>query len=430
MDSAKKIQSAFTNGSIANEGQTLYKDYFDKQMNILNTMQNNSQNVFSATENNPQEFFKNWFNQQAAYAKQMADFNQSIHSSVSNFGKPATDYINNFNQANSTFTNIYNSWLNTLNTSFDSMSKNMGNGFNKDIFTNLMQGNQMFAQAQSFFQPMIDAMQKGQFNAETFKNYFSAEQYNQMSKQMFGSFYNEASIREAYDMSIKKIQEFFATQTNMSKEYYTQMQNITSNFPQLFNSNAPQSLKDFYSQIQNVFGKTFEPLMKVVNPGKEKENVEAMIAMMDRMAEYTVKQAELQMHLQTTTKKSIEKIAQDFSAKYSNLQNASQLPSPQEMYSEWVKVNEELFTELFASDEFSKVKGEALNLGMDVKKHFEKQFETTFSNTPIVFKSEMEELQKTIYDLKKQVKELQSKLSISTTAEIFEEEKTSKTRKK
>jgi len=149
------------------------------------------------------------------------------------------------------------------------------------------------------------------------------------------------------------------------------------------------------------------------------------------MADYSIKQAELQSYLQTTAKKGVEKIAQQYSEKYGNVQALANMPSPQEMYSEWIKVNEQLFSDLFASEEFSKVKGEALNLSMDVKKHFEKQFEGTFENLPIVFKSEIEELHKTIYDLKKQVKDLQSKLTIGgVPAADSEDEKGVKARKK
>jgi len=433
MDSAKKMQSAFTSGSIATEGQALYKEYFDKQMGVFNNLQQNSNSMFTsaAADNNPQEFFKNWFNQQAGYAKQMADFNQSIQNSFANFGKPAQDYMSNFGQANTAFTNIYNAWINTLNASYDSMSKNFSNTFNKDMFANYMQGNQMYAKMQEFFQPMITAMQKGQFNADQFKDYFNAEYYNSLSKQMFGGFYNEASVKEAFDNGIKKLHEFFVTQNNLGKEYMSQMQSVASNFPQMFNGHMNTNMKEFYNQIQNVFGKTFEPLMKMTNPGKEKETAEAWIALMDRIAEYSVKQAELQMFLQTTTKAGVEKIMQDYASKYSTADAMKNLPSPQEMYSEWVKVNEQLFTELFASEEFSKVKGEALNLSMDVKRQFEKQFESTFSNLPVVFKSEVEELQKTVYDLKKQIKELENKLALQTAgADLFEDEKSGKGRKK
>ena len=433
MDSAKKMQSAFTSGNIANEGQSLYKEYFDKQMGILTNMQKSSANMFGTNENNPQEFFKNWFNQQASYAKQMADFNQSINNSYQNFGKPAQDYMANFGQSNTVFTNMYNSWLNTLNTTYDTLSKNMNGSFNKDIFSNFMQANQMYAKMQEFFQPMANMMQKGQFNMDAFKNQFSADAYTNLTKQMFGNFYNDASMKDVYDNAIKQLQSFFADQNNLGKEYYAQIQNMTKEFPQLFGNNtAVSSMKDFYGQFHNVFGKTFEPLMKIVNAGKEKENAEAIISLMDRMAEYSIKQAELQGFLQETAKKGMEKIAQQYSEKYGNPQALTQMPSPQDMYSEWVKVNEQLFTELFASEEFSKVKGETLNLSMDVKKHFEKQFESTFANLPVVFKSEVEDLQKTVYDLKKQVKELQTKLAMQNAAgvELFEEDKKTKSHKK
>src|SRR5687767_2841660 len=100
MDSAKKMQTAFASGNISSEGQQLYKDYFDKQMGILNNMQQSTAGMFGQNSSNPQEFFKNWFNQQAGYAKQMADFTQSIQSSFGNFGKPAQDYMAGFGQSN------------------------------------------------------------------------------------------------------------------------------------------------------------------------------------------------------------------------------------------------------------------------------------------------------------------------------------------
>jgi len=188
MESAKKMQSAFSNGNITSEGQSLYKEYFDKQMNIFTNLQQNSATIFNGNEGantNPQDFFRNWFNQQASYAKQMADFNQSIQTSFANFGKPANDYMAAFGQSNNAFTNIYNSWMNTLNTSYDQMSRSMNGTFNKDVFQNFMQANQVYGRLQEFFQPMINAMQKGQFNAETFKNYFTADNYNNLAKQMF-----------------------------------------------------------------------------------------------------------------------------------------------------------------------------------------------------------------------------------------------------
>lgn len=428
MDSAKKFQAAFTNGNAMQEGQNIYKEWLDKQTNILNSMKDSNSNLFNANSANPQEFFKNWLNQQATYAKQMADFNQSIFNSYNSFGKPAQEYMNNYNQMNNAFTNIHNSWMNTLNSSFDTMSKNMNGTFNKDIFNNFVQGNQLYAKMQEFFQPMADAIQKGQFNYEAFKNYFNAEHYSKLSNQIFGNLYNGAPIKEVYDNAIKQVQNFFVNQNNLGKEYYAQMSNISNQYPQLFTGNYDK-VRELYSQVNNVFGKTFEPLLKMVNPGKEKENIENTILLMDKLAEYSIKQAELQSFLQNTTQKSMEKVAKQFTEKMQDPANLQKLPGAQDIYNEWIKINEELFSQLFASEEFSKVKAETLSIGADVKKQFENQFVHMFEAYPLVFKNDLEELHQTIYDLKKQVKELQTKLAISNS-DLSDEEKTAKNRKK
>ena len=57
---------------------------------------------------------------------------------------------------------------------------------------------------------------------------------------------------------------------------------------------------------------------------------------MDRVAEFSIKQAELHAFLQNTTKKSVEKIAEQYSEKYGNVASMTTVPSAQEMYSEWV----------------------------------------------------------------------------------------------
>jgi len=151
------------------------------------------------------------------------------------------------------------------------------------------------------------------------------------------------------------------------------------------------------------------------------------------VTEFSIKQSELQSYLYKTMQTSMEALAKETQDKYKDAQAGSfTMPTANELYTEWVKTNEKMFAELFATDEFSKVKAEALNLSMDVKKHFEKQFENVFEQYPITFKSEMEEVYKTMHDLKKTVKDLQTKLAMQNAAavELFEEDKAAKAKKK
>lgn len=427
IDSAKKFQSAFTNGNVIEDSQSIYKDMMEKQAAMFSEMNANpfGINLFMNNNSKPEEFLKNWYNQQMTSMKQMTDFNQSIYNSMVNYGKNANDYNNSFATMNNAWTNIYNSWMNTINTSYDAFSQNIKNPFNADMFKNMFEGGQIYMKVQEIFQPMMSAIKNSDFSVDTWKNIYSQENYKKMTEQVFGSFFYNASLKEVFDNATKQMQNFFVTQNGLGKEYYEQMKNMSTQFPELFSGDA-EHMKDLYSKMNNVFAKTFEPLLKLANPGKEKENVEATIALLDKVTEYSIKQSELQAQLYKTMQASMESLVKETQDKYKDLQAGNfTMPTATELYNEWVKTNEKMYSELFATDEFSKVKAEALNLSMEVKKHFQHQFENVFEQYPVVFKSEMEEIYKTMHDLKKTVKDVQTKLAMQNAAsvELFDEEK-------
>jgi hypothetical protein len=422
VDSTKKIQSALMGGNIASEGQNIYKEWMEKQMSAFSGIQAN----FSKMDTNkPEEFFKNWYNQQLAEVKKMTDFNQSLYSSVANFGKSPADYMANYGQANQAWTKIYNTWMGTLNSTYDTFSKNIPSSLNKDAFKNIFEGNKVYLKLQEFWQPAFAAFQNGNFSADNFKKFMQPDAYKEITQQLFQSMSGQATLKDVFEASIKNIQEFFVNQNNLSKEYAETFQNISAEYPQLVSGDFAK-LTDMFKNAQNVFSKSFEPVLKLAQPGKEKEAVEANLALLDKISEYAVKQAQLQQHMYSTTQKAIEESAKHTFEKIKP--ETLQQQSFTEFYNEWLKTNETLFTELFASDEYSKLKGEILSISMDVKKQFEKQYESVFSMYPIVFKSETEELAKTVYELKKQVKALETRLAAqgAATLSFDDEEKTSK----
>ncbi len=434
VETTQKFQKAFTGGSIALDGQNIYKEWHEKQSDLMNGLTSGSvvNNVATPnfTANKPEEFFKNWYTQQMDAIKKMTDFNQSIYNSFANFGKSSNDYVNNFTNMNSTWTGIYNNWMNTLNSSYETLMKTMPNTFNQDTFKNMFETNKMYLKLQEFYQPLYKSFQSGTFTPENLTSYYNLETYKNLTEQMFGSYYNNANLKEVFDSSIKNIHSFFTSNNNLSKEYYEQIQSISNNFPNLISGDFAK-LSSLYNDVNNVFGKTFEPLMKLVTPGKEKETVEANIQLLDKIAEYSVRQSELQYHFYTTTQKAFETTAKNAYEKFTNTPNATETLTFNDFYNEWLKTNETLYTDLFSSDEFSKIKGDVLSLGMDVKKHFEKQFENVFNIYPVVFRSEVDELVKTIHDLKKQVKNLEVRLAATGAAsvELEDEDKTLRKRK-
>jgi len=417
VDSTKKIQSAIVAGNMANEGQNIYKEWMEKQMSSFSGIQAN----FSKMDTNkPEEFFKNWYNQQLTEVKKMTDFNQSLYSSVANFGKSPADYMANYGQTNQAWTKIYNTWMGTLNSTYDTFSKNIPSSLNKDAFRNIFEGNKIQLKLQEFWQPAFAAFKNGNLTADGFKKFMQPDAYKDITQQLFQSMSGQATLKDVFETSIKNMQEFFVNQNGLTKEYAETFKNISAEYPQLISGDFAK-LTDMFKNSQNVFAKSFEPILKLATPGKEKESVEANIALLDKISEYAVKQAQLQQHMYSTTQKAIEESAKHTFEKIKP--ETLQQESFTEFYNEWLKTNETLFTELFASDEYSKLKGEILSISMDVKKQFEKQYESVFSMYPIVFKSETEELSKTVYELKKQVKALETRLAAKgAAAHSFDDE--------
>ncbi len=424
MDTTKKFQDALTGGRIQSEGQSIYTEWIEKQMNIFGGVQSNYNNVANREAfSKPEEFFKKWYEQQTGYVKQFTDFNQSIYSSFVNYGRPANDYINNFTSMNNAWTNIYNTWMHALNTSFSTLMKNIPDANNQDVFKKFFEGSKVYSQLQDSWSSVFKSWQNHDFSADTLKQIYSADNYKKITEQMFSQYFTTGNVNEVFEAGIKNIQNFFMNQNNLSKEYIHAFQNISKEFPQLVSGDFAK-LSDMYSKVSNVFGKSFSPVLNLVTPGKEKENVEATIALMDRVAEYTVKQAQFQYHFYVTGQKAIEKVAKESAEKLQA--GATEAKSFNEFYNEWVKVNEEAFTQLYSSEEFSKLKSELLAISTDVKHSFEKQFESQFNVYPVVFRSEVEELHKTIYDLKKQVKALETKLSAGSVETEEDEKKPAK----
>ncbi len=427
VDSTKKFQTAFSSGNITTEGQSIYKEWLDKQTSFLNGIQANFSQQPGAV--NPEDFFKNWYTQQMDQVKKMTDFNQSLQSSFSNFGKNPADYAANFGSSNQAWTNIYNNWMNTLNSTYDTFSKSMPKGVNQDTFKNFYEGSQVYLKLQEFWQPAFSAFKNGSFNADSLKKFYQPDAYKQITEQLFHNQFSNVNMKEVFDASIKNIHEFFSKNNNLSKEYSEAFKNMTNEYPQLMSGDFGK-LSELYKNANNVFSKTFEPVLKLAGAGKEKIAIEENIALLDKISEFSVKQAQLQYHLYATTQKAVETSAKKSFEKFTP--ETAQKEGFNEFYNEWVKTNETLLTELYGSDDFSKLKGELLNISMDVKKHFEKQFENVYSVYPVVFRSEVDEMNKTIHDLKKQIKTLETRLAIQGATElVFEDEtKTAKAKKK
>jgi hypothetical protein len=83
-----------------------------------------------------------------------------------------------------------------------------------------------------------------------------------------------------------------------------------------------------------------------------------------------------------------------------------------DMYQEWMSISDKTFVNLFESDDYSQLMAEVSSLQLKLKKDMEGQMEKMLHGIPVATRSEMDEMYKAIYDLKKEVRQLEKMLDI------------------
>jgi polyhydroxyalkanoate synthesis regulator phasin len=412
VETANKFQEAMKSENAFEKSSEVYKNWWESQLSIFKNIATDSKidtpfkDAFSTEKT--EDFYKNIYTSQLDAIKKATDFNLNMYNSLSSFGKPATETSANFLNMNSTWNTLFESWTNTLNSTFESLNKTMPkNMFNSDLFTNAMNTNNLYFKLQEFYQPLFTAFKSNNFSADNLKNMFDPAQYKKITEELFKQFFPTNNLNSLLENNTKFVQDFFATQKNTNKDFQAYWSTFSEKFPTLISGDFAK-FNDTFKNAQHSFTESFAPLMKLVTDSKEKENVELAIASIDKASVYSMKLAEMQYLLYTTGQNVSKEAASLLNEKAKDTTFTSTF---QPFFNEWVAINEKHYTQLFATDEFSKLKAELTTLSLEIKKNLEFQFENKIEALPLVVKSEMNELYQTIHDLKKTVKTLESKLT-------------------
>ena len=413
VDTTNKFQDAMKSENPMEKTTELYQNWWDSQMSILNNLTNKTKSEaeenLNSTKTKTEDFYKNLYEQQLDSVKKASEFNMNFFNTISSMGKNTTETNESFNAVYGQWNTLYDSWTKSLNTTFESLNKSFPNNLNSDLFQTTFNTNTLFLKLQDFYKPYFTAFKDNNFSVETMKSMFDPSQYKKITEETFSSFFKKNDLNTLIESNAKMIQDFFANQKNTSKEYQDFWNMFTSKFPHMF-SNDLGKFNDVFTNVTTSYTELFAPALKLVSNTKEKENIELLISTLDKSSNYSVKLAQIQYLLYTTGQKVAEEVANHIADKAKNQDVSTTF---QVFFNEWVSINEKHYTELFGTDEFSKLKAEVLTLSLEVKTNIEKQFETRIEHLPLVVKSEMNELYQTIHDLKKTIKALEIKVNLA-----------------
>ncbi len=365
---------------------------------------NNNQNPMNAWMNNANA--TNWMNQM----QQVNPFNQEA-----------------FKKATDTMTGTFTQFYNNLTNSFGEWQKNFQNGTIQDAFKNMANSGEGFTKFTEMWMPMVKSIQEKTFNMDTYKQFMNPELYKDFMDKFFGFMPDGArtQMQNMTNMMNDGMKQMSETGMNGYHQMRDMMNKMTGNSSQIF-GNMHNGYANWYGQMNEAFA----PFTKLVTPSQQTKNMQEWAEIGNRVMVYNIKNAELQNMIYTQGAKVMDKLAENVAKK---IQEGGEVTSMIALYQEWLNISDKVYVSLFESSEYSALMAEVGSMQMKLRKDIELQTEKMLKDIPVATRSELDEVYKTIYDLKKQVRELEKKVAETNEAKeapIATDEKTTKASKK
>ncbi len=389
-------KNLFNNNAFDSE---TFKKWYDSQMAFFNKSAENKNNA------NPMEFFNTWMNGQMNMAKAWVD--ASNNPFMKNNMNMTDDMKKNYEQLLSFFSN----WSNTMNSTYSEMLKNFNAGStNKDAFSGMFNNAEVYMKMFQLWMPMLKSIQDKTFTPETFQSMFNVTIFKDIMDKMFNMQPDfMKNMTEEAKANGYKLMDF-------SKSSFDNFKNMmTTSLP---NANEMfKNMYDNYTKATTEMNNALAPFLKLVSAGVAKQEAENMQELVNEFNLFNMKNAQMQYMIYTTGLKAMD----DFAASiYNKVRNGEEITSFLNLYSEWLSTNDKTFVSLFESDEYSTMQSGLNSFGMKLKRNIDLQMEKAFANMPLINRSEMDALYKTIYELKKRISTLEKQIEESATPSVSE----------
>lgn len=424
------------------KGHKFVKENIKKQSELVSQMNDQlskSQEQMNTDHQNTQNFFKQWLENQMTMAKNFyGQMNQNIPSTNSNHTMDwMNPWMNMMNQSNAQWNQFMqqNAFMNLMNNNpfmnqnmwknqsgewvgqwsqmtkqyLDSMSNSYGDWVKQ--FSNLTSADtfkgmtNMTENMNKFFElwmPMFKSINDKTFSTENFMNALNPEKFKSFIDGFF-KFMPEDSQKMLEQMNAQFVQYMKgAAQNGLST--YSNMKNQWQQIPGI-NNNPYTNAWEMYHNWRMAMNEAVSPLTKLVNQNGPVKSAQVWNEIYELMTEFNLKNSELQYMIYQHGLKVMDRLADKVALQ---LSEGKSIDSFVKLYQDWLVTGDEVFTNLFNSDAYSKLMTEVSSLQMRLKKDIDDQMESMFLvNMPIATRTEMDEVYKSIYDLKKMYRNLE-----------------------
>ncbi len=286
----------------------------------------------------------------------------------------------------------------------DALSASTDAGVLRDTLDKTFGSSQAFQKIFDLWQPLFKAMQSHTLDSDAYKDFMDPLKIKALVDSLFK--FDADGLAQLQQQMTQFSSQFASNSEHFGKPWLdATMQNLQT-LPQLAEGH-PEALMKMFHNLFNAFDSTVGRSFHVPAVGKDREKLELMSRCVDDMSVYLAKNAEYQHAMYLTALEAMEKVVAELKQKA----EAGEVIDRYDQFLDlWVSVNEKTYYNLFQTEEFARLKGAVLEAGLNARKHYFKLMEMHLFDLPIALRSEMDDLYKTIYDLRKKVKKLESQM--------------------
>lgn len=299
--------------------------------------------------------------------------------------------------------NLYSSWTRTVLDSVAGKDKDTVQVVRENL-SKILGGSNAYLKLYDLWAPLLKAAQERVVNPDAYKEFVAPTQYKELIDKVFG--FDPEAIKLALDQAVRVL-ELSAGSTQQFSKPWADAAKTGLSAGTRFVEGHPESIITLFHSIFNAFDSTVGRAFHVPPVGKDREKIELILRGFDDLSVYAAKNTEYQHTMYTTGLLAIEKVVEKLAEK---IKAGEEIKQFDEFFDVWIDVSEQAYFKLFQTEEFSRIQGELLDAGLKARTHFFKIMEMQLYDLPVVLRSEMDDLYKTVYELNKKVKKLEKQV--------------------
>ena len=177
---------------------------------------------------------------------------------------------------------------------------------------------------------------------------------------------------------------------------------------------GPKGYIDFLEAWQKSYDATIGKLVNAPSFGKDMEFWHQQKASFDRFIKYNIASTQFYTSLVAIIREASRKVLDDYLEMHAQ---GTQPKTFEEFYKYWTRIVSQYYEKLLFTDEISSLAGNMVNEMARFKIEYDKLCEIYLSGLPVPKKSDMDDLYKTVHELKREVRRLRKEMADKTASE-------------